>query len=103
MDDHEVLQHLINLEKEAGALVNDAQAEADRRVSEGEKNSRFLYEDAYAREVESLENHYMQSITAIKNDYSKQLEAYRESLKAMSLNMENFSHLAEKLMIIKEA
>ena len=103
MDDHEVLQHLINLEKKASALVNDAQAEADRRISEGEKKNRSLYEDAYAGELESLENHYAQSISAIKDDYSKQLEAYRESLKTMPLNTENFFHLAEKFMIIKEA
>ena len=102
MEDHEVLQHLINLEKEASLLVNEAQAEADKRISGAEKENRLLHENTCAREAESLEKHYTQYITAVKDDYSKQLEAYSESLKSMSVNMENFSCLAEKLMIIKE-
>jgi F0F1-type ATP synthase membrane subunit b/b' len=39
-EDKDVLQHLLHLEAEASALVDDAQAEADRRVSEGEKQNR---------------------------------------------------------------
>ena len=102
MDDHEVLQHLLKLDAEAGALVNDAQAEADRRISGGEKQNRLLYEEAYARELESLESHYVQNIAAVREDYRKQLEVYRESLKTMSINTENFSSLAERLLIIRE-
>jgi vacuolar-type H+-ATPase subunit H len=103
MDDHEVLQHLLGLEQEASALVDDAAAEADRRVSEGEKQNRVRYEDAYARDVESLEAHYTQNIANAREDYRKQLEAYRESLKTMPLDTEAFSSLAEKLLICKEA
>jgi len=103
MDDHEVLQHLLNIEKEASGLVKDAQAEADKRISEGEKQNRSLYEEAYSREVKSLEEHYAQNLAAVRDDYQKQLKAYRESLKTVELNMEKFSSLAEKLLIIKEA
>ena len=103
MDDHEILQHLLNLESEARTLVDDAQAEADRRISEGEKQNRALYEEAYAREVESLESRYFQNLAEIKEDYRKQLEAYRETLKAVPRDMEGFSLLAEKLMFFREA
>ena len=98
MDDHEVLQHLLNLEKEASALVNDAQVEADRRISEGEKQNRALYEDVYAREVESLEGHCAENLAVVREDYRKQLEVYRESLKTMPIDMKTFSILAEKLL-----
>jgi vacuolar-type H+-ATPase subunit H len=103
MDDQEILKHLLNLESEARALVDDAQAEADRRVSEGERQNRALYEEAYAREVESLEDHYTKNLAEVKEDYRKQLEAYRETLKAIPHNMEDFSSLAEKLLFYKEA
>ena len=102
MDDYEILQHLLSLEKEASVLVYDAQAEADRRISEGEKQNRIRYEDTYAREVESLEDSYTQNFAAIKEKYRRQLELYRDSLKTQSADMEAFSSLAEKLLDIHE-
>jgi len=99
MDDHEILQHLLSLENEAAALVDDAQAEADRRVSEGEKLNRSRYDETYAREVETLEVAYVQKITAVKEGYRKLLEEYGNNLKAMALNLEAFSSLAEALLL----
>ena len=103
MDDRDVLQQLLNLESEASALVYDAQVEADRRTSEGERQNRIRYEEAYAREVESLEGHYAQSIAAVRENYRQQLEAYGHSLKAQPIDMKAFSSLAEKLLIPHEA
>ena len=98
MEDHELLQHLLSLEAEAAALVNDAQAEADRRVAEGEKENRALHDDTYAREVKELEQKYTQDLTLLKENYQKQLDEYRESLRNVSLNTGAFFSLAEDLL-----
>jgi F0F1-type ATP synthase membrane subunit b/b' len=98
MDEQEVLQHLLDLENRAAALVNDAQVEADRRLSEGEKENRAHYDEVYSAEVAELEASYNQNITAVKQDYSAQLEAYLESLSSISLDKAAFSSLAEKLL-----
>ena len=102
MDDHEVLQHLLNLDAEAAALVNDAQTEADKRVAEGEKQNRSRYDEVYARDVESLEASYSQNIAAVKENYRKQLDVFRKSLETMPVDMNAFSSLAEKLLGLKE-
>ena len=102
MDDHEVLRHLLSLEAEAAALVNDAQTEADRKISEGEKQNNIRYEEACAKEVEILENNFARSVAAVKENYSSQLEAYRESLKTMPLDTEAFSALAKKFLFARE-
>jgi len=99
MDDHEVLQHLLDLEGQANALVDNAQEEADRRVSEGEKQNRLQSEDAYAREVEVLEKAYIMNTASVRESYRKQLDEYREKLQAQPANMEEFSVLAGKLLI----
>jgi vacuolar-type H+-ATPase subunit H len=99
MDDHEVLQHLLELENEAAALVNDAQAEADRRVSDGEKQNRARFDEAYANIVKTLEASYVEELAAARDNYRKQLEAYRETLEAVPLDMPAFSSLAEKFLI----
>ena len=102
MEDNEILQHLLNLEKEASLMVHDAKAEADRRISGGEKQNRIRFEEAYAREVKSLESQYNQKFAAIKENFRQQLELYRESLRTQPVDMKAFSSLAEKLLIIHE-
>ena len=102
MDDHEVLQHLLNLESKSATLVDDAQAEADRRIAQGEMQNRQRYDELYAREVETLEKSYTQSIAAVKENYRKQLESYRQFLNNMPQNSEAFSSLAEKLLDYRE-
>jgi len=100
MDEHEVLRHLLDLDKEAAALIDDAQAEADRRISEGEKQNRAKYDEAYAREMDALEKSYAEKIAAINKDYSNQLDEYREKLKALSPDTKTFSSLAGEFLCI---
>jgi len=101
MEDNEILQHLISLEKEASSLVYDAQAEADRKISEGENENRLRFEERYAEEAELLEKNYREIILSLKNKYKLELEQYGESLKNQPVNFQAFSELAERLLIEK--
>jgi hypothetical protein len=96
--DPSILAHLLQIESEAAALVDDAQAEADRRLSEGEKRNRQRYDDGYSREVAELDIRFEGELRAVKEDYQKQLELYREGLNRMAVNKENFSGLVESLL-----
>ena len=104
MGDNEILQHLLELEKEASALVNEAQTEADRRISEAEKQNRVRYDDIYNREVKALEASFAENIASVRENYRKLLKDYEEnqktiSLKLVSSNWEAFSSLAEKYLL----
>jgi len=105
MDDSKILQHLLDLERQAASLVNDAQTEVDEKVSETEKQNRMRSEELYTRELEILEKAYIGDMAVVKENYRKQLEEYRESLKIQSanpvyvLNHEAFCGLAEKFLI----
>jgi len=101
MEDNEILQHLISLEKDASDLVFDAQTEADRKIAEGENENRLRFEEKYAGEAELLENNYREKIIALKNKYKNDLEIYGESLKTQPVNFQAFSELAERLLIEK--
>jgi hypothetical protein len=97
--DRNLLRHLLDLETEAAALVDDAQAEADRRVAEGEERGRSRYDEAYSAEVAALEAAYTAEIAAVKADYKQQLDVYREGLKAAPVDQAAFSALAERFLI----
>ena len=98
MENNEILQHLLDLERQAAALVDDAQAEADRRIAEGESRNRLSSDEIYARELKALEEIYKKNITAAKESYKRQLDDYMESLKTQALNTDAFRSLAEKLL-----
>jgi predicted Holliday junction resolvase-like endonuclease len=103
MENNEILQRLLEIESKAAALVDDAQAEADRRVSESEKQNRARYDEQYAKEVEALEEAFSRDTALARENYRKQLEEYHNSLKAQPPDTRAFFSLAEKLLVSGES
>ena len=94
-----VLRHLLHLEEEASSLVEGAQAEADRRLDEAEKQCRIHFDEIYSAEVERLEAVHKKEIAGIREDYRKQLDAYRAELTAQNTDKKAFSDLAQKYFL----
>ena len=98
MDNTEVLGHLLKIESEASALVDDAQAEADKRVLEAEKQNRAALEKRYCEESEKLEGEYLALKQKIRQEYQAELDAYRERLNSARPDTNRFSALLDKLI-----
>jgi vacuolar-type H+-ATPase subunit H len=96
--DHELLQHLLEVEDSAAVLVEDAQAEADRRIAEHENQSRAKYDEAYARGAAALQQHYEKEYETVKTEYQSRLDEYRKSLEAMPVHTDDFCKLAVSLL-----
>jgi F0F1-type ATP synthase membrane subunit b/b' len=96
--DLDVLTHLLKIEADAAAMVDDAQAEADRRVAEAEKQSRALYDREYGRQAAELDTAFEEGLRTIRADYQAQLEAYRKSLDSIPVDQGRFSALMDKLL-----
>jgi hypothetical protein len=93
-----VLRHLLEIESKAAVLVDDAQAEADKRIKEAEERNRAGYEENYRLLVEKLDGEYRERIAGVKAGYNADLETYRSSLDATLLHQTEFSALAERLL-----
>ncbi|MDR1971675.1 MAG: hypothetical protein LBQ46_07115 [Treponema sp.] len=93
-----VLGHLLKIEADAAAMVDDAQAEADRRVAESEKLNRARYDEEYGREAAELDRAFDEEIIRIRADYQAQLEAYRKTLDSISVDQGRFSALMDKFL-----
>jgi hypothetical protein len=96
--DQDLLHHLLEVEARAAAMVEDAQAEADRRAAESEVRSRARYDEAYAREAADLEVRYQQEYKAVKTEYQRLLGEYRESLETMPVHRDSFLKLVSSLL-----
>jgi F0F1-type ATP synthase membrane subunit b/b' len=93
-----ILGHLLKIEADAAALVDDAQAEADRRIAESEKQNRSHYDEEYARKAAELDRALEEEINRIHTDYRDQLEAYQKSLDAIPVDQRRFSALLDELL-----
>jgi len=99
LEDKDILQHLLEIEGQAAALVNDAQAEADRRIKEAEEQNRQAYDSEYQKYIAALEADYQKEQDAVKAEYDKSLDEYRQGLTGMSRDNGAFSALAFSLLL----
>jgi vacuolar-type H+-ATPase subunit H len=96
MDERDVLQHLLEVEAGASTLVDDAQAEADRRIAEAEKRNRARYDERYNEAAAELNREYETKIAETKEEYTRRLEAYRAGLDSMTVRGGDFFRLIEQ-------
>jgi vacuolar-type H+-ATPase subunit H len=102
MEDKDILQHLLEIEGEAAVLVNDAQAEADKRIKEAEEQNRLAYDGEYQNLIAELETEYKKELNAARTEYDKFLDEYRQSLDAMPRDNGAFSALIFSLLLGEE-
>jgi F0F1-type ATP synthase membrane subunit b/b' len=98
MDNKEVLGHLLEIESEASALVNEAQAEADRRILEVEKQNHAAYEERYSGESKRLEREFNTVKENARQQYQTELEAYREEISSIHVDVNRFATLLDKFI-----
>jgi len=99
MDNNEVLDHLLKIEAEAAALVNEAQTEADKRITEAEKQNRAAYDKRFVEENQRLEKGFLQSKELAKEQFRKELETYKEKISSVHVDNDRFSNLLDSLVL----
>ena len=94
----DAINHLLEVEKNASALINDAAQEADRRLSEARAKYNSEYKARYEKEAARLEAEYQTAHEKIAEKYQKEIDSYKESLAAKPQNSEAFSSLLDRLL-----
>lgn len=94
----DAINHLLEVEKNASALINDAAQEVDRRLSEARAKYNSEYKARYDETAASLEAEYQTNHNSIAEKYQKEIDSYKESLEAKAQNYEAFSSLLDKLI-----
>ena len=94
----DAINHLLEVEKNASALINDAAQEVDRRLSEARAKYNSEYKARYDETAASLEAEYQTNHNSIAEKYQKEIDSYKESLAAKAQNYEAFSSLLDKLI-----
>lgn len=98
MDNNEVLEHLLKIESEAAALVDNAQAEADKRVAEADRQNRAIYDERYRAGSERLESEFLKTKDQIQQQYGEELNAYIQKISSVKVDADRFSGLLDRLI-----
>lgn len=94
----DAINHLLEVEKNASALINDAAQEADRRLSEARSKHNSEYKTRYDEIAARLEAEYQENHKETEEKYQKEIESFKESLAAKPQNYDAFSSLLDRLM-----
>jgi len=98
MENVNTLDYLLQIETKAAAMVNDAQAEADRRIHESEGKNHAAFEGRFRTEAQRLETLFQESKENTKKQYLKTLEEYQKEISGVNVNMDNFSALLNEYL-----
>ena len=94
----DAINHLLEVEKNASALINDAAQEVDRRLSQARAKYNSDYKARYDELASKLEAEYQDAHQKIAEKYQNEIETYKQSLEAKTQNTEAFSSLLDKLI-----
>lgn len=98
----DVINHLIEVEKEASVLIDEAGIEAEKRLSEARAKYNAEYKIKYDSVVETLEKDYQKKLEELNENHIKEIEAYKTSLETKNQNSKEFKELLDKLLFAEK-
>jgi len=99
MVNNNTLDHLLEIEASAAAIVEDAQKEAEKRIHENEEKNRVIFDERYKAEIKNHLTMLNEEIDRIKIQYNKELDKYRGEIAGLNVDKEAFCALFSKYIL----
>lgn len=94
----DTIKHLLEVEKNASALIEDAKIEADKRLAEARSKYNSEYKSKYDILASELESVYQNKLKETAEKYKSEVESYKKSLQERPQNEKAFNALLEKYL-----
>lgn len=98
-DSDQTLRQLLEVEKEAASVVEEARAKADAMIAEADREERSSYNDRYKGAVAALDKERDAALAKLKADHDDELADYRKNLDAQALNVDAFNSIARETFL----
>lgn len=98
----DIFNHLIEVESDAANMLFEAQIEADEKISLAKKQADEEYKKTYEEVAALLEIKFSNEKQNVDMMAEKELNDYREKLKALKINYPAFKHLIDNYFFNKE-
>ena len=98
MNETDVIGHLIQIESEAADMLLNAQAEADKRITEAKQKADNIYKEKYENLINELENTYNQQKKQIDEEIQRIVaDCYKKALELLSQHKATLDAIASVL------
>ncbi len=94
----DAINHLLEVEKKASALINDAMIESEKRLSDARIKYNTQYKSRYDELVSGLESDFQKKHAEIEAKYQKEMDDYKADIESKPLDKESFDNLLDKLL-----
>jgi len=98
----EAITLLLNVEKEASILVDEALQQAEKRISDAKTTANAEFQKKYNQLVEKMEADYNQKVAEIQANHITKIEEYKSSLETRNQNKEAFNTFVESVFFPAE-
>lgn len=93
-----VISHLIQVEKAASSLIDDAVKEAEMRLSQARSESNQQFKDKYDKVVATLEEEYNHNIQKLQSEHDEKVQSFKDSLSSQNQDKQAFQSLLNELL-----
>ena len=93
------LDHLLEIEAAAAAMVKEAQEEAGKRIHENEEKNRAEFDERYKNEIKTRHAQLKKAVDDLKSKYQNSLEEYRAQITRMKSDTHKFNVLLEEYLL----
>lgn len=97
----DVINHLLEVEKNASCVIDNAKVEADKRITDAKAKYNQEYRSKYEVLSDEKEKAYQEKIKVLAENHKVEVEDFKKSLETKPQNKEQFNKLLESLLFAK--
>jgi len=97
-DEVNVIDHLLDVERNASQLVMDAQSEAAKRITAARVEADAEYKKQYSVLSQKLEEEYHSRVSEINAEHDKSLEKYKNDVQNAEKDEKSFNSFLESVL-----
>lgn len=97
-DELELINHLLEVEKNASILIDDAMKEADAKKVEATAIYNDQFKSKYDAAMAEKKAAYEAKIQEIKNIHEEEFQNFKKQIEERPVNKDGFNNLLEKLL-----
>ena len=92
------INHLLEVEKNASVLIDDALKEAENNKAKAVSEFNRVYKEKFDKLIAKKSMYYDNLISETKENHQKELDEYKKILSSKSLNIDAFNKKVESLL-----
>lgn len=97
-EENNVLIHLIQVEKDASCLIDEALKDAETKLSQSRSDYNQKYKEKYEAIVTELEERFREKTAELKNEHEKCIQEFKDSLINKNQDKQAFNSLLNKYL-----